>query len=90
MTPEKHYKEMLDVVGTSIALTNELNTILENPIRDGETRNRVHALMASLSGHLLIVEEYEAYTGGGVVEAMHATHDRAIGALSETSFALAA
>lgn len=85
MTPVEKQKEMFDVLGAAIALTHELDTLTEHPIRDEQTRKRVHEVMASLTGHLLIVDDYEDYTGGGVIETMHSIHERALVALGESS-----
>lgn len=85
MTPAEKQKEMFDVLGAAIALTRELDTLTERPIRDEETRRRVHEVMASLSGHLLVVDDYEEYTGGGVIETMHSVNERALVMLGESS-----
>lgn len=81
---EKHYQDALDVLGTTFAAANELNHALEEPIRDEAKRERVHELIALLSGSLMILPEYDAYTGG-IMEAIEDTRDRAIVALGETS-----
>jgi len=81
MTPEKHFQDALDVLGTTFAAANELNNIIEAPITDQRTHDRAHELVSVLSGSLMILGEYDVYTGG-IVDAIEDTRDRALAALS--------
>lgn len=81
---EKHYQDALDVLGTTFAAANELNHALREPIRDEQKRERVHELVSLLSGSLMILPEYDEYTGG-ILDAIEETRDRALVALGESS-----
>lgn len=91
MTPEKHFRDALDVLGTTFAAANELNHLIAEPITDQKTHDRVHELQTVLSGSLMILPEYDVYTGG-IVDAIEDTRDSALGALStsEAQYKLAA
>lgn len=90
MSPEK-FQDVLDVLGTTFAAANELNHVIVAPITDQQTHDRVHELVSVLSGSLMILPAYDAYTGG-ILDAVEDTRDRALAAMStsEDTYALAA
>jgi len=81
MTPEKHFQDALDVLGTTFAAANELNNIIEVPITDQRTHDRAHELVSVLSAPRVPLGGYEAYRWGRG-DAIEDTGDRALAALS--------
>jgi len=83
MSPENQYQQELDILGSLFSLANELDHAIESPLMVTKEHERVHELVASVSGHLLAARDLEGYTGGGVFDAIEETRDRALLMLSE-------